>query len=321
MHEESVVDRPAVGLIHIGEAQPSAQFLINQLKVSGYSVEQYNLDEISVLDADIQTFILNLFDNDLNLDELISHLNMNNAKIIFNDARISNELVGWNKNRWLRHVLHKIDQGNDILPKSMSSTDQQVSGVNLSKLGVESVWVLAASIGGPESLIKFLKEFDGDEPFLFLIVQHMDSEFVAMMQKQLDKNNQIPVRLAQSGNRVIPGQALLVPVDEDIVINADGMIGVKDINPKRMSTPCIDDVCYDMLENLDKVNIAVFSGMAKDGVKGATNVFENGGRVITQSAESCVVSAIAEEVRKLKMSMFDGEPAAMAEYIKQTLTK
>ncbi|VAW45415.1 hypothetical protein MNBD_GAMMA02-1790 [hydrothermal vent metagenome] len=315
------VDRPVVGLVHIGEPQPSAQFLIKQLKASGYSIKQYSLDEISALDGDIQTFILNLFDNDLNLDELIGYLNTNNAKIIFNDARISNQLVGWNKNRWLRHVLHKIDQANDILPKAVSSTDQQISGVNLSKYGIESVWVLAASIGGPESLIKFLKEFDGDEPLLFLIVQHMDSEFVAMMQKQLDKNHQIPVRLAQSGNQVIPGQALLIPVDEDIVINADGLIGVKDVNPKRLTTPCIDDVCFDMLENLNKVNMAIFSGMAKDGVKGATNVFENGGKVITQSAESCVVSAIAEEIRKLKMSMFDGEPSAMAEYIKQSLNK
>lgn len=313
-------DKPVVGLIHIGEPQPSAQFLINQLNVTGYTTKTYGLNEISTIDGDIQTFILNLFDNDFNLDDLIGHLNDSDAKIIFNDARISNELVGWNKNRWLRHLLHKIDQANDILPKSMLSNEQQVSGVDLTKHGIASVWILAASIGGPESLIKFLKEFDGDEPILFLIVQHMDSEFVAMMQKQLDKNQQIPVRLAQSGNQVIAGQALLIPVDEDIVINTDGMIGVKDINSKRLTTPCIDDVCYDMLENLNQVNIAIFSGMAKDGVKGATNVFENGGKVVTQSAESCVVSAIAEEVRKLKMSMFDGEPAAMAEYIKQTLT-
>ncbi len=313
-------DKPVVGLIHIGEPQPSAQFLINQLNLTGYGTKTYSLDEISTIDDDIQTFILNLFDNDFNLDDLIGHLNDCDAKIIFNDARISNELVGWNKNRWLRHLLHKIDQANDILPRSMMSDEQQVSGVDLTKHGIAAVWILAASIGGPESLIKFLKEFDGDEPILFLIVQHMDSEFVAMMQKQLDKNQQIPVRLAQSGNQVIAGQALLIPVDEDIVINTDGMIGVKDINSKRLTTPCIDDVCYDMLENLNQVNIAIFSGMAKDGVKGATNVFENGGKVVTQSAESCVVSAIAEEVRKLKMSMFDGEPAAMAEYIKQTLT-
>ncbi len=314
-------DQPIVGLIHIGEPQPSAQFLIKQLQMTGYEVKQYSEDEFTELDGDIQTFILNLFDNESNIDDLIQHLNKQDAKLIFNDARICNELVGWNKNRWLRHVLHKIDQANEILPKAVSSSNEAVAGVDLCQNGIESVWILAASIGGPESLLKFLSEFNGDEPVLFIIVQHMDSEFVAMMQKQLDKNGQIPVKLAQSGNQLQAGQAILVPVDEDILINADGVIGVKDINPKRMYTPCIDDVCFDMLENLHKVNIAIFSGMAKDGVIGATNVFENGGKVITQSASSCVVSAIAEEVRKLKMSVFDGEPTAMAEYIKATLTK
>ncbi|MCX7554764.1 chemotaxis protein CheB [Marinicella sp. S1101] len=310
---------PVVGLIHIGEVQTSAQFLINQLKTSGYQVKQYSLDEIDEIDGGIKTFILNLFDNDLNLDALIRLLDENDANIIFNDARISNELVGWNKNRWLRHVLHKIDQANDILPKDSAGKTDDASAVDLSTFGIKSVWILGASIGGPESLLKFLSEFEGDEQVLFIIVQHMDSEFVSMMEKQLAKNNKIAVKLAQSGAAVEAGQAILVPVDEDIVINSNGKLAVKDVNPKRMYTPCIDDVCFSMLENLSKVNMAVFSGMAKDGIRGATNVFENGGRVITQSAESCVVSAIAEEIRSMNMSMFDGDPTGMAQYIKENL--
>jgi len=312
-------DRPVVGLVHIGEHQPSAQFLIKQLEVTGYQVKQFDVDDLVDFDDDITTYILNLFDNELNIDDLINRLSDQDARLIFNDARISNELVGWNKNRWLRHLLHKIDQANDILPKAAVSEGHQSTGVDLAQFGIESVWILAASIGGPESLIKFLGEFNGDEPVLFLIVQHMDSEFVAMMEKQLDKNGQIPVKLAQAGDQVAAGEALLIPVDEDIIIHQDGSLGVKDINEHRLTTPCIDDVCYDMLENLKQVNMAVFSGMAKDGIKGATNVFENGGRVITQSADSCVVSAIAQEIRNLKMSMFDGEPVAMAQYIKETL--
>ncbi|WP_223789821.1 chemotaxis protein CheB [Marinicella meishanensis] len=312
-------EQPIVGLIHIGEHQPSAQFLTKQLESTGYSVKQYDSDEIAAMDLSIQTFILNLFDNDLNIDELIHHLNEREVKIIFNDARISNELVGWNKNRWLRHVLHKIDQSHELLPESAGNADVNSSSVDLSQHGIQAVWILAASIGGPESLLKFLSEFEGDEPLLFLIVQHMDSEFVSMMEKQLNKNGQIGVKLGQAGDDLLPGQAILVPVDEDLIIHANGTLGVKNINPNRMTTPCIDDVCFDMLENLNKVNMAVFSGMASDGIVGATNVFENGGKVITQSAESCVVSAIAEEIRVLNMSLFDGEPAAMAQYIKESL--
>jgi len=313
-------DSPIIGLIHIGEQQPSAQFLCKHLELSGYQVKQYEQSEVDVLDTKIKSFILNLHDNEVNIDELIHSLSERDARIIFNDAQISNELVGWNKNRWLRHVLHKIDQAHDILPKVVSNKTQSV-GLELVQFGIKDVWILAASIGGPESLIKFFSEFNGDEPVLFIIVQHMDSEFSAMMEKQLNKNGKIPVKLAESGDGIQAGHAILVSVDEDIIVNSDGTLSVKDVNAHRPSTPCIDDVSSDMIENLKNVNMAVFSGMATDGVKGAINVFENGGKVITQSAESCVVSAIAEEIRKLNMSLFDGNPADMAEYIKQTLAK
>jgi chemotaxis response regulator CheB len=315
MHSEHVV-----GVVHIGEAQPSAQFLINHLKLSGYEVKQYEQAEAGSIDEAINVLIINLFDNDENIDALLNDLSERDVKIIFNDAQISNELVGWNKNRWLRHLLHKIDDSHDILPKVKNpSSDVTVGELDLKKHGIQSAWLLAASIGGPESLVKFFKAFDGDEPVLFIVVQHMDSEFSAMMEKQLNKNNTIKVKLAEAGLKIQPSEALLIPVDEDISIEADGTVSVKDVNNNRTSTPCIDDVCVDMIEDLKHINMAVFSGMATDGVKGATNVFENGGKLITQSAESCVVSAIAEEVRKLNMSLFDGDPVSMAKYIKETL--
>jgi chemotaxis response regulator CheB len=61
--------------------------------------------------------------------------------------------------------------------------------------------------------------------------------------------------------------------------------------------------------------------MASDGVVGATNVFDNGGTIITQSAESSVVSSISDEVRALKMSRFDGIPKEMAQFIKERLNR
>ena len=315
MHSKDVV-----GVIHIGEPQPSADFLVKHLKVAGYDVQQYEQAESNDLDERIKTVVINLFDNDENIDDLLSYLADHDIKIIFNDAQIANKLVGWNKNRWLRHLLHKIDASHDLLPKvkQPNGTDT-VKSLDLTEHGIKSVWLLAASIGGPESLVKFFKAFEGNEPILFIIVQHMDSEFSAMMEKQLNKNESVQVKLAEAGLKIAPGLALLVPVDEDIRIEPDGTVAVKDVNSDRNSTPCIDDVCVDMLEGFTNINMAVFSGMATDGVKGATNVFENGGKVITQSADSCVVSAIAEEVRKLNMSRFDGDPVSMAQYIKDTI--
>lgn len=303
-----------IGLIHVGEPQPSALYLADQLKANGYHVVAVDAADFTV-DHDIPNYVINLGDDDFNIEPMVHDLTDAGVNIVFNDTQVSNDLVGWNKNRWLRHILHKIDAKHDLLPALKADIDQ--NELDLKALGIDQVWILAASIGGPEAIVRFLSEFEGDEPVLFIIVQHMDSEFVGMMAKQLEKNGQIPVKLASSGLAVQAGEALLIPVDESIVFQSDGRLAVKDVSPYRAATPCIDDVCADLIDQIKSVNLAVFSGMASDGVIGATNVFDNGGTIITQSAESSVVSSISEEVRSRKMSRFDGTPVEMAQFIKE----
>lgn len=310
-----------VGLVHFGIQQPSAIYLAKQLERAGYQVKNYQPEEILSSDVSGMTMVVNVHLNDEEsvIENLLGHLSDQQARIIINDTAISNDLVGWNKNRWIRHLLYKIDEANGILPEAKSDKVSEGKDLDLLAHGIKKVWLLAASIGGPESLIKFLSSFDGDEPVFFVIVQHMDSEFVQMMVNQLNKNGQIPVNLPHVGDPVKPGHAVLIPVDESLVIESDGHMAVKDVNPNRLSTPCIDDICLDMIDQIKQLNMAIFSGMATDGVKGAINIHENGGVVITQSAESCVVSAIAEEIRNKNYSQFDGTPEAMAKYIKQQL--
>jgi len=306
-----------IGLIHVGKPQSSALYLADQLKAIDYQVAEADASDF-VVDKEVDTYVINLSDDDFNIEPLVHELTDAGVKIVFNDTQVSNDLVGWNKNRWLRHILHKIDSKHDLLPVKSAGINEDE--LDLSAVGIEQVWVLAASIGGPEAIVQFLSEFSGDEPVLFIIVQHMDSEFVGMMAKQLQKNNHIEVKLASSGLPIQVGEALLIPVDESIVFQPDGRLAVKDVSSNRTATPCIDDVCADLISQLKSINLAVFSGMASDGVIGATNVFDNGGTIITQSAESSVVSSISDEVRNRKMSRFDGTPNEMAEYIKKKLT-
>ncbi|MCX7544262.1 chemotaxis protein CheB [Marinicella gelatinilytica] len=310
-------NHPIIGLVHVGKPQASALYLADQLKTNNYQVIEVDAEEFSI-DDDVDTYIINLSDDDFNIESVVDKLTDAGMKIVFNDTQVANDLVGWNKNRWLRHILHKIDVKHDLLPAI--NTERDVDSLDLIDFGIQQVWVLAASIGGPEAIVRFLSEFDGKEPVLFIIIQHMDSEFVGMMVKQLEKNGQIPVKLAGSGVAVQPGEALLVPVDESIVFQNNGRLAVKDVNQNRAATPCIDDVCADLISQLKFINLAVFSGMASDGIMGASNVFDNGGTIITQTAESSVVSSISDEVRKMKMSRFDGTPNEMAQYIKEKLT-
>ncbi|MCF6300834.1 MAG: chemotaxis protein CheB [Proteobacteria bacterium] len=314
-----MLNRQVVGLIHLGEKQSSATFLTSKLIEAGYAVTQYFDMEFDKIE-DVNVFIINLSENCQNIDDVVEKISKTDAQIIFNDAMITNGLAGWNKNRWIRHLLNKIDESHNLFPDEVLDNNSSTEQVRLDEFGVEHVWILAASIGGPEALVKFFGEFEGDEPILFIVVQHMDKEFMHMMEKQLNKNNSIEVKLAEFGVQVAPGLALLIPVDEGVLIRQDGKVDIKDIVNQSITTPCIDDICMDFIDNLSQLNMAIFSGMATDGVKGAINVHGNGGKIITQSANSCVVSAIAQEIRDRNYSLFDGDPVAMAKYIKQSIS-
>ena len=226
-----------IGLIHVGKPQSSALYLADQLKAIDYQVAEADASDF-VVDKEVDTYVINLSDDDFNIEPLVHELTDAGVKIVFNDTQVSNDLVGWNKNRWLRHILHKIDSKHDLLPVKSAGINEDE--LDLSAVGIEQVWVLAASIGGPEAIVQFLSEFSGDEPVLFIIVQHMDSEFVGMMAKQLQKNNHIEVKLASSGLPIQVGEALLIPVDESIVFQPDGRLAVKDVSSNRTATPCID---------------------------------------------------------------------------------
>ena len=62
-----------------------------------------------------------------------------------------------------------------------------------------NVWVLGASLGGPEAVKRFLRALPVDIPATFILTQHLGANFVALLAEQLDR---------VSGMRVMPPKEL-----------------------------------------------------------------------------------------------------------------
>ncbi len=311
-----------IGVIHLGEKQPSSLYLAEKLKEAGYGIRQWHLHKDSTLDEiddQIRTFIVNLYFPEFNIEPIIDGLVGNpDIQVIFNDAAFTNKLKGWEINRWIRHILFKINRISSLLPEDTRS-DANQGPLDLQPMGIHQVWILAASIGGPDALVRFLSSFQGDEPVLFIVAQHMDKEFMLMMEKQLQKNGKIDLNLPKFGLQIKAPTAILMPVDEGIYIDSRGYVNLMELKETHVSTPCIDQVCEDVLGNLQNVNLAIFSGMATDGVAGAGLVHKAGGQVITQTEASSLISSISEAVRVSGISAFDGTPEDMAKYVMEGL--
>lgn len=181
------------------------------------------------------------------------------------------------------------------------------------KAKIVRVWVLGASVGGPESVREFLSEFPRDYPALFLLAQHLGDEFVDMMAKQLARATQMTVRTPSHGERVAHGEILIVPNAQRLQVDAMGVVLLEKDASEAAYRPSIDRVIEDAANRYGAgAGAIVFSGMSDDAVAGCRYLVEKGGKVYAQSAGSCVVSTMVDGVNEAGLVSFEGTPKELA---------
>jgi chemotaxis response regulator CheB len=175
------------------------------------------------------------------------------------------------------------------------------------------VWVLGASLGGPQSIKLFLSNLPAKIPVAFVIAQHIGAGFVKLFAKQLDRATPLKVMAAEEGHILRHGEVVVTPVYKRVVIDRNGCIELRDIDPESIYTPSIDDVMVDTAFRYGANSGAIiFSGMGSDGMLGSRMTQSKGGAVWTQSSESCVISSMPDAVRRMNISDFSGSPVQLA---------
>ncbi len=309
-----------VALIHLGKKTASADQIAIQLQQAGLAITEVNIGQKSdsgslhkALNEDV--VVVNLGSFDFDPGELIEQISTAYGdQIIINDAQIVDRLTGWERKRWLRHLLHKIDPAYSMLPVEPLIV---TSPVDLAD--VEAVWVLAASIGGPESVREFLSVLPADVPFLFILAQHLGGDFQITLCNQLAGATSLKVEIPWPGMSLRSGMVVLAPAREKLLATPEGRVELQPLMTDSALTPSIDAVCETAIAQFKPVHMAVFSGMSTDGVAGAEQVVAAGGEVIVQTPESTVVDSIIQGVKARMRPAFEGTPAQMAEYLLQSV--
>lgn len=180
---------------------------------------------------------------------------------------------------------------------------------------VRQVWVLGASIGGPEAVREFLAELPADYPALFLLAQHMGAEFMQLMAQQLSRNVQLTVRTPTHGERVGHGDIVVVPTTHRLRVDGEGVIMLEALGDTSAAhSPNIDDLLHGVADNFGaKAGVIVFSGMADDAAEGSRYLAGKGGRVYVQDPQTCVISSMVDGVVETGVVQFSGAPRSLAE--------
>jgi chemosensory pili system protein ChpB (putative protein-glutamate methylesterase) len=287
-------------------------------------VSQGFLDKLDYFEADV--ILLDIDEaSDKQQDFITALLDITSTPIIFNDITVLSLQEPAGMGKWYSKLLSKIADITgklewDELDLDLDSSSliqnidvqQTVSDADLAT----NVWILGASLGGPDAVKRFLSVLPADLPVAFILAQHLGENFVSRLANQLDKVTAFKVLNPHSGHVLRHGEVLITPVDYRLKINPIGAVELLPLTIESAYSPSIDLVMQDFTQRYKQsVNAIIFSGMCDDGALGAQALTQQGGEVWVQSPHTCVVSSMPENVNKTTNVSFSAAPEILAKQL------
>ena len=193
--------------------------------------------------------------------------------------------------RQLENFVH-----NELLVKIKIASTAKISKIkkkvvqevqqNFTSKGKNLIIAIGASTGGTEAICSVMKDYGADLPGI-VIVQHMPPGFTEMYAKRLDNQCRIRVKEARTGDRVLPGTALIAPGGDKHmrVVNVGGNYQVEVVAGPKVNGHCPSvDVLFESVARVagkDALGI-ILTGMGGDGAKGLLAMRQAGAKTIGQ---------------------------------------
>ena len=162
------------------------------------------------------------------------------------------------------------------------------------------VVVLAASTGGPATVMRLAPGFTRDFPAAVILVQHMPASFTTQYAAQLAEFTGIRVKEAEPNESLQPGTLYICPGGQHLRITPSGRIQL-DGTTGRINgyLPNIDATMESVATFAGAMSIgAILTGMGNDGASGAKAIKAAGGMVLAQDEATSVIFGMPAEAIK-----------------------
>jgi len=165
----------------------------------------------------------------------------------------------------------------------------------------ERVVAIGTSTGGTQALETVLTALPQVSPGI-VIVQHMPEKFTGAFAARLNDLCRIEVREARSGDRVLPGLALIAPGGRHMLLKRNGAqyhVDIVDGPPVSRHRPSVDVLFRSVAKCAAKNALGIImTGMGDDGAAGLLEMRNEGASTIAQDEHSCVVYGMPKEAVK-----------------------
>lgn len=166
-----------------------------------------------------------------------------------------------------------------------------------------SLVAIASSTGGPAALQSILSPFPADFPAGIVLVQHMLSGFTSALTDSLSKRARITVKIAEEGEQIKPGTALLAPEKVHLMVNkAGGKYWIRlEADPSASShIPSADTLFCSIAKACGPEACGVIlTGMGQDGAMGLKEMRDSGSYTIAQDEKTSVIFGMPKRAIEL----------------------
>jgi len=162
------------------------------------------------------------------------------------------------------------------------------------------VVVLAASTGGPATVMRLAPGFTKEFPAAVILVQHMPAAFTTQYAAQLEEFTGISVKEAAANDVLQPGTLYICPGGQHLRVSPTARIQL-DSTTGRLNgyLPNIDVTLESVAAFAGPMAIAaILTGMGNDGAAGAKAIKSAGGIVLAQDEATSVIFGMPAEAIK-----------------------
>ena len=162
------------------------------------------------------------------------------------------------------------------------------------------VVVLAASTGGPATVMRLAPGFTREFPAAVILVQHMPAAFTTQYAAQLAEFTGIRVKEAEANESLQPGTFYICPGGQHLRVTPTGRVQLDGTSGRINGyLPNIDVTMESVAAFAGSMSIgAILTGMGNDGSAGAKAIKSAGGLVLAQDEATSVIFGMPAEAIK-----------------------
>jgi len=160
---------------------------------------------------------------------------------------------------------------------------------------------VALSTGGPMALGELIPQLPKTLPVPVVVAQHILPDFSAPLASLLDAKSEVTVVEGRDGERLRPGTVYIAPGGRQMKVErppggSGPLLRITDEPSRNGCRPSADILLLSVSEAYHGRALGVImTGMGADGVEGLRRLKQDGGVVLAQDRDSCVVHGMPAE--------------------------